>query len=185
MSYVVTDSSAPNIYSTMYKYYGGRNMPEGNAGVFFGFANYDKDKLIYTIEFLKGQYGLGWFTDDFETRSNAINRIVNGLYTAFNQSVSKDGIKKFCNWVYAWAKTDKDAVSYFSGESSYTFLDAMFKDVSETIGNKVSNVVETVSYGVNYPSLEKLTPTSGTLIKWGVIAAGGLFAVNYLSKKLF
>lgn len=185
MSFTVTDSSAKNIYNTMFDYYAGRNMPDGNTGVFFGFANYTKDKLIYTIEFLRRQYGLGWFTSDYNTRAAAFDRIANALYITFDQSVSKSGIVKFCNWVYSWAKTDPDAAAYFDGSKEWGFIDAMFKSIGDTVSEKVSNVVETVEYGAKVPSFETITPKSGTLVKWGVIAVGGLFAVNYISKKLF
>ena len=184
MSFVITDSSAKNIYKTMYSYYNGLQMPDNDTGVFFGFANYTKDKLIYTIEFMKRQYGLGWFTSDYQTRMNAINRIVNALYTAFNQMVSKDGIKKFCSWVYSFASKDTDAAAYFSGNSEWSYFDALFKDVSESVGNKVENAVQTVSYGVKYPVLEKATPATGTIIKWGLIIGGGFIALHFV-KKLF
>lgn len=185
MSYVVTDSSAKNIYKTMRDYYAGRQMPDDDTGVFFGFANYTRPKLIYTIEFLRRQYGLGWFTNDYNQRAAAFDRIANALYTSFDQTVSKSGIVKFCAWVYSWAKTDPDAAAYFDGSKEWGFIDAMFKSIGDTVSEKVSNVVETVEYGAKVPSFETITPKSGTLIKWGVIAVGGLFAVNYISKKLF
>ena len=185
MSYVITDPSAENIYRAMYRYYAGRQMPDNSTGVFFGFANFTKDKCIYCIEFLRRQYGLGWFTPDVTERKTALNRICNALYVSFNQSVSKDALYKFCSWVYSWARNDEDAAKYFSGEANYSFFDDLVKNVSEKVGSGVSNVVETVSYGVNYPSLDKITPSSGTLVKWGLIVGGGLLAVNYVSNKLF
>lgn len=185
MAFVVTDSSAKNIYATMYKYYGGQQMPDNETGVFFGFANYTKDKLIYTIEFLKKQYGLGWFTTDAEQKTKAFDKIAKALYVAFNQSVSIDGIKKFCNWVLAFARKDADAAAYFSGEKDWGYFDALFKDISQNVGEKFENAKEIISYGIDYPSIEKITPTKSTLIKWGLIIGGGLLAVNYVSKKLF
>ncbi len=184
MSFAVTDSSAQNIYKTLYSYYLGANLPDNDTGVFFGFANYTKDKLIYTIEFMRRQYGLGWFTDDYETRAAAIDKISKALYTAFNQSVSITGIKKFCNWIYSFAKNDADAAAYFSGQKDWGYFDALFKDISESAGQKFENIKETIEYGVNYPVLEKSTPTTGTIIKWGVIIGGGLVALHFV-KKLF
>lgn len=185
MSFAVTDSSAKNIYKTLYSYYNGANLPDNDTGVFFGFANYTRDKLIYTIEFMKRQYGLGWFTNVYETRAAAIDKISKALYTAFNQSVAIAGIKKFCNWVYSFAKNDTDAARYFAGESDYSYFDALFKDISENVSNKVSNAVETVSYGINYPSIDKITPSKSTILKWGLILGGGAIAGNYILKKLF
>ena len=185
MSFEITDSSAENIYNAMYRHYAGQQMPDGSKGVFFGFANFTKDKCIYCIEFLKRQYGLGWFTSNAQDRKTALNRICNALYTAFNQSVSKDGLYKFCTWVYSFARNNESAIKYFSGESSYTLLDDIFNNVSEKVSGAASNALETVSYGINYPSIDKITPSTGTIVKWGLIIGGALLAVNYVSKKLF
>ena len=185
MSFVVTDSSAKNIYRTMYNYYGGANMPDNDTGVFFGFANYTKNKLIYTIEFFRRQWSLGWYTDDYGKRKEAFERIANSLYVAFDQSVSKSAIVKFCNWVYAWTKKDQDALNYFSGSSDWSLLDSVWRSVSDTVGEKVSNAIETVDYGLKVPSLDVVTPSKNQIIKWALIIGGGLFLVNYIYKKIF
>lgn len=185
MSFVVTDSSTKNIYRTMYNYYGGANMPDNDTDVFFGFANYTKNKLIYTIEFLRRQWSLGWYTDDYGKRKEAFERIANSLYVNFNQSVSKSAIVKFCNWVYAWTKNDQDALNYFSGSSDWSFLDSVWRSVSDTVGEKVSNAIETVDYGLKVPSLDVVTPRKNQIIKWALIIGGGLFLVNYIYKKIF
>lgn len=185
MSFLVTDSSAKNIYRTMYEYYNGRQLPDNNAGVFFGFANYTKDKLIYTIEFLRRQYSLGWFTDNYDQRQAAFDRIASALYVAFDQTVAKSGIVKFCNWVYSWAKNDPDAAAYFSGSSDWSLFDSVWRSVTDTVGEKVSSAVETIDYGMKVPSLDYVTPKTNTLIKWALIIGGGLLVVNYISKKLF
>lgn len=182
MAFTVSDSSAKNIYTTMYKYYNGAQMPDNETGVFFGFANFTRDKLIYCIEFAKKQYGLGWFTSDYETRSKAIEKMAKALYIAFNQTVNIDGIKKFLNWIYSFATHDQDAAAYFSGNSDWSYFDALFKDVSENVGQKFENIKETISYGVNYPVLEKSTPATSTIVKWGVIIGGGLLAVHFAKK---
>lgn len=182
MSFSISDSSAKNIYKTMYSYYNGAQMPDNDTGVFFGFANFTMNKLIYCIEFMKRQYGLGWFTSDYNERSTAIAKMAKALYIAFDQTVSVDGIKKFLNWVYSFASKDQDAAAYFSGSSDWSYFDALFKDVSESVGQKLENVKETITYGVNYPVLEKSTPTTGTILKWGVIIGGGLVALHFAKK---
>lgn len=185
MAFEITDSSAKNIYRTLYSYYNGAQLPDDSTGVFFDFANYTKDKLIYTIEFMKRQFSLGWFTQDYATRSAAIDKIARALYTAFNQTVSIAGIKKFCNWVYSFATHDTDAANYFAGNADYSYFDALFKDVSTNLGDKVTNALETVEYGVKYPSIDKITPTRGTLVKWGLLGAGAILGIKYISKKFF
>lgn len=186
MSFVVTDSSAKNIYKTMREYYAGQQMPDDDTGVFFNFANYTRPKLIYTIEFLRRQYGLGWFTNNMAEKEAAFNKIANALYIAFDQTVSKNGIIKFCNWVLAFARKDPDAAAYFEGSKEWGALDALFKSVGDTVTNKISNAVETVEYGLNVPTaFESATPKTSTLVKWGLMVGGGLLAVNYISKKFF
>lgn len=185
MAFEITDSSAKNIYRTLYSYYSGQQLPDDSTGVFFSFANYTKDKLIYTIEFMKKHFGLGWFTDDYATRSAAIDKMARALYTAFNQTVSIAGIKKFCNWVYSFATHDTDAANYFAGNADYSYFDALFKDVSTNLGDKVTNAIETVEYGIKYPSIEKITPTRGTLVKWGLLGLGAILGIKYISKKFF
>lgn len=185
MSYVVTESSPKNLYSTMVSWYNkNENLPQNDSGVFFGFSNFNRDKLYYCIEVLKKMYSTGWFTDDHSTRTNAFSKITDVLYSAFDGTVSKDGIKKFLNWVYTWAKTDADAVNYFTRGESYSFFDALTKDITGTVSNTFENVSETVSYGVNYPSVQSITPDTSTILKWGLIVGGGLLAVNILSNKL-
>lgn len=185
MSFAITDSSAKNIYNTMYSYYDGQQMPDDNTGVFFGIANYTKDKLIYTIEFLRRQYSLGWFTEDFNQRKEAFNRIANALYIAFDQTVPKSGISKFCSSVYAWARKDPDAAAYFSGSSDWSLFDSVWRSVTDTVGQKVSNAVEIIDYGMKTPSLDVVTPSKNQLIKWALIIGGGLLVINYVSKKIF
>lgn len=185
MSWSITDSSAKNIYKTLYSFYNGQQLPDDETGVFFGFANYTKDKLIYTIETMKRQFNLGWFTNVAATRATAIDKIARGLYTTFSKTVALDGIKKFCNWVYNFARNDQDAANYFSGNSDYSYFDALFKDISTNLSDKVTNAVETIEYGVKYPSIDKITPTKGTLIKWGLIGAGSILAINYITKRIF
>lgn len=182
--YVVTDSDAKNVYGALYAYYAGQQLPDGSTGVFFGFDNYTKDKLIYTIEFMKRNYNLGWFTDNFDDRAAAIAKIADSLYKMFDYNVDWDGIKKFCNWVYSFAAHDPQIANYFSGAGSFTLFDSIVKDVKETVGSKVSSALETVSYGVQYPSLKSLLPETGTVVKWGLIIGGLMFAANYLSNKL-
>lgn len=182
MSFIISDSSAQNIYSTMRKYYGAQQMPENDNGVFFGIANFTRNKLIYCIEFMKRQYSLGWFNNDYNERTAVLNKIAKALYIAFDQTVSVDSIKKFLSWIYAFATKDQDAAAYFSGQKDWGYFDALWKDVSENVGQKFENAIETISYGVNYPVLEKSTPTTGTILKWGVIIGGGLVALHFVKK---
>ena len=77
-------ASAFNIYQSLWSYYGSDNLPKVTdaSGVFFGFHGYTVDKLIKTIEALKGN-SKGWFTSDFSQRNNALNSIASELAPGF------------------------------------------------------------------------------------------------------
>lgn len=186
MAFTLTDNDAKNIYYSLSSWYNTDVVPGilETEKTFFGFENFTLDKLYYCIEALKKSYGVGWFTDDWATRNDAFENIANTLYLAFDQTVDYDGIKKFLAYVYNWAKQDIDAVNYFSKGDSYTFVDALTKEVKQGITDKVSNITETVKYGVNYPSIESISPKWSTLAKWGLVIGGGVLLINYFSKKI-
>ena len=118
LPWALTDSQAKNIYNALYKWFNSpSNFPnyQTGAGVFFGYANYTLDKLYYTIEAAKKYYSLGWFTDNFEKRNAAIDKLSTILYDVFAGQVEKAGIKKFLTWIYNFAKqnnTNKSDKNY-------------------------------------------------------------------------
>lgn len=184
LPWTLTDSQAKNIYNALYKWYNSpNNFPNYStgSGVFFNFANYTLDKLYYTIEFLKKTYPTGWFSEDYSQRSSAINAIANELYNVFAGQVSLAAIVKFCNWVYNFAKNNPDAVNYFAG-GGFDILDTASNILNEVVVKPIESAVETISYGVSYPSLESLLPETKTLVKWGLLIGGGLILWNYIKK---
>lgn len=177
LAWTITDRDAMRIYNKMCSYFNSpNNLPE-NDGVFFGYGNFTKDKLIYCIEYMKKNYGRGWFTDDYEDRSDVIAQIANELYNIFGGTVDVGGIRKFLNWIYSFAKNNIDGVNYFQG-GGYGFFQSAADTASSKIGEKVDEAVETVKYGVSYPSLSFENP----LVKWGLILGGGLVFFNILKR---
>lgn len=186
LAWTLTDSQAKNIYNALYKWYNSpSNFPnyQTGAGVFFNFQNYTLDKLYYTIEYLKKNYKLGWFTDNYTDRLNAINRIATNLYDIFSGQVSKDGIKKFCTWVYNFAKQNEAATNYFTGGGSFDVIDTAAVALDEVVVKPVKQAAETAAYAIQYPSLKSLTPGIRTLLKWGFIIGGGLYVWKFLENR--
>lgn len=185
LAWTLTDHDAKNVYNAMARHYGNQNMPtalKDYTGVFYGFANFTKDKLWYCIEFLKKNYGKGWFTTDATKRKAALTAIANELYDIFSRSVDFDGIYKFLVWVYSFAKSNGDAVKYFGG-ANYSLLDNMAATAKQTIVEPVKQAAENVSYAVSIPSLKTLLPDNMTLLKWGVIIGGGLYLWKFIENR--
>ncbi len=183
LAWSLTDSQAKNIYNALYKWF---NSPSSfpnyqtGAGVFFNFANYTLDKLYYTIEAAKKYYSLGWFTDNYADRTAAIDKLSTILFDVFAGQVSKDGIKKFINWIYNFAKSNESAVKYFSGGAGFDVLDTAAVVLDEVAIKPIKSVAENISYAVSYPSLKSLLPDNMTLLKWGLIIGGGLYVWKFL-----
>lgn len=184
LAWTLTDSGAKLLYNALYKWY---NVPYNfpnyttGSGVFFNFPNYTLDKLYYTIEALKKMYALGWFTDDYSKRSSAINAIANELYNIFAGQVDKAGIVKFCNYVYNFAKHNESAVNYFT-DNGFGILDTAAVILDDVVIKPIESAVDTVNYGINYPSLESLLPSNSTLLKWGLLIGGGVVAWQLLKR---
>jgi hypothetical protein len=186
LAWALTDSQAKNIYNALYKWYDSpSNFPnyQTGAGVFFGFANYTRDKLYYTIEAAKKYYSLGWFTDNFDQRNAAMDKLSSILYDVFAGQVEKAGIKKFLTWIYNFAKSNESAVKYFSGVDGFNVLDTAAVVLDEVAVKPIKSVAENVSYAVSYPSLKSLLPDNITLLKWGLIIGGGLYVWKFLENR--
>lgn len=185
LPWTLTDSEAKNIYNAMCKWYNSpSNLPNrvNDTGVFFGFANFTRDKLWFCIETLKKLYSSGWFTDDYSKRTAALDKIAAALFETFGGAVDVAGIKKFLVWVYNFAKQDVDATKYFQG-GSFSLIDSMAKTVNETVVEPVKQAAENVNYAISYPSLKSLLPDNWTLLKWGLIIGGGLYVWKFFENR--
>lgn len=191
MAFSITDTDAKNVYNALFRHYAGQNLPDG-SGVFFGFANFTKDKLIYCIESLKKHYSMGWNTTNAINRKAALEKIAGMIYTSFDGAVEQNGIYKFLCWVYSFTQKDPDIVDYFKGDS-YGLFEDVYKNVTNKVSSAASSAAETVSYGVKYPSLENsvnalsnaITPKTSTLIKWGLVIGAGWFVWRFIEKRIF
>lgn len=174
LAWTLTDSQAKNIYSKLCNYYNSPELPSTlkDTGVFFGYANFTRDKLYYCIEFMKKNFGRGWFSTDGDKRREIIGDLANELYNVFSGSVDVAGIKKFLNWVYSFAQHDAGALKYFQG-GGYSVIDTVIDAAKDNVLDPITNAVETIAYGVNYPVLSAKNP----VLLWGAVglAALGLY----------
>ena len=181
LAWTLTDSQAKNIYNRLCNYYDSPdNLPNTlkSTGVFFGYANFTRDKLYYCIQYLKENYGRGWFTSDGEERRNVLHSIANELYSIFGGSVENAGIFKFLNWVYSFAAHDATALNYFQ-KGYYSYVEALKDSVEKKIIEPVNDAAEAVAYGVKFPALTMENP----LVKYGLWALGGFALYKLIIKR--
>lgn len=158
MAYWLTEAN--KVYEAVYKFYGGRQLPKDESGVFFGFDGCNKVVLLYTINAMRENWSLGWFTDNATQRAAALSEIAADVWTDSKFTASIPGIIKFENWVFVAAKSNANLQRYFSG-GEYGQL----TNISDAITNAVSNVTNTavdiVKTVVTVPS-----ESAGLVAKW-------------------
>lgn len=181
LAWTLTDPQAKNVYSSMCSYYDSpENLPNAlkDTGVFAGYANFMRDKLYYCIQYLKENFGRGWFTSDGEARREILRKIANELADIFGGSVEMAGINKFLHWVYSFAAHDTSALNYFQ-KGYYSYLDTLKNAVEKKIVEPINEAAESVSYAVNFPALTVENP----LIKYGLWAVGGFILYKVITKR--
>lgn len=181
VAWALTDSGAKNIYTKMCNWYNSPdNLPNkiNDSGVFKGYPNFTRDKLYYCIEYLKKNFGRGWFNDQFDERAEVMEDLAQELARIFGGTVAPAGIKTFLNWVYNFVKHDADALNYFKG-GYYSIIQSMADAAKTNIIDPVNEAVETVKYGVSYPVLTLENP----VIKWGLVAGACFLIYKMFSKR--
>ena len=181
LAWTLTDNDAKNIYTKMCNWYNSPdNLPNkiNDTGVFKGCPNFTRDKLYYCIEYLKKNFGRGWFNDQFDERAEVMEDLAQELVQIFGGTVAPAGIKTFLNWVYNFTKNDADALNYFQG-GYYSIIQSMADAAKTNIIDPVNEAVETVKYGVKYPVLTLENP----VVKWGLVAGAGFLIYKMFSKR--
>lgn len=176
--WAISDSKAKSVYTAMCNYYDSpNNLPNhlNDKGVFFGYENFTRDKLWFCVEFMMKNFGKGWFETDYSKRSTVLRDLANELYSIFGGSVSVDGVFKFLNWIYSFAKNDASALEYFQ-KGYYSYIKGLVDTATNTIVYPVTQVVEDISYGLQQPSFTWSNPA----VKWGLIIGGGILAYNLI-----
>lgn len=181
LAWSVTDSGAKNIYNKMCSWYNSpENLPNklNDAAGFKGYPNFTRDKLYYCIEYLKKNFGRGWFNDQFDERAEVMADLSQELEQIFGGTVAASMIKTFLSWVYNFAKHDADALNYFQG-GYYSIIQSMADAAKTNIIDPVNEAVDTVKYGVSYPVLTLKNP----VLKWVLLAGAGFLVYKMFSKR--
>ena len=167
-------SSANNIYNAVGKFYGWQQMPE-TRGTFWGFENMTRPVLVYAIEALQNNSAyLNFKTDSAENRNFWFNEAYNDLVSAGRDAgAPKEGFIKWFNWLYV-AAAGNNSIREFFGGKPYT----LSQYVGEVVGEKLSNIGETIEYGLEQPAAipDLLVPTKSNFYKWLIIGGVLLFA---------
>ena len=170
MSYWLTEAN--KVYEAVYNFYGGRQLPNDESGVFFGFDGCNKVVLLYIINSMRDNWALGWYTDNDTARAAAFSEIAADVWTESGFKASIPGIIKFENWVFVATKDNANMQRYFAG-GEYGQL----TNISDAITNAVSTVTNTavdiVKTVITVPSesaglVAKLAPA----VKWAAIIWG-------------
>lgn len=175
-------SEANNVYEALYKFYGGRQLPTGTNDVFFGFPGCTKTVCLVTINAMRDNWGLGWFTDNKTQRDAAFSEIAAGVWMDSKFNADINGIIKFENWVYVAAKSSSAMQGYFAG-GDYGDLTNIATAARDAINSIVSTGKDIVTSVLTVPGdsvnlVTKLTP----FLKWAAILWGVSKVVKVLKK---
>ena len=170
-------SEADNAYEAIYNFYGGRNLPTGENDVFFGFTGCTKVVLLVTINAMRENWGLGWYTDDNVQRAAGFADIAADVWRMNNFACDYNGIVKFENWVFVACKDLPNLLEYMAGGSygDLTNIANAFVEKTGAVFNKAVDVVKNVLTipGESVTLAQKLT-------RWATIAG-----VVYVVKDIF
>ena len=155
------------IYDAIGDFYGWRQMPKNDNGVFFGFAGCTRSSLEYALNLLRSNFG-SWFGIDDSARRSRFYEIAAATSAATGADV--DGVNKFCNWAFVAAKGDSDIYNWFAG-ADFGTLDYWGKVISDTFAEKTQNIAETIEYGINYETKAEKTLFDRVLPVAGIVAA--------------
>ena len=171
-------SSAQNIYNAVGNFYQWQQMPE-SRGTFCGFENMTRAVLIDAIEALQSNAAyLNFQSDSKENRDFWFNEAYKDLKASGKDAGAHySGFIKWFNWLYVAAAGNKSIRDYFGGKP-YTLSEY----VGEVIGEKLSNVADTIEYGLEQPAAipDLLVPTKSNFYKWLIIGGVLLFGAKKL-----
>lgn len=168
-------SEANNVYNRIRSFYGSqsaRNLPTDETGVFKGYAGVTKTVCLVTINAMRENWGLGWYTADNVQRAAAFAEIAGEIWAKQGFACDVNGIVTFENWCFVAAKGVPAILDYFAG-GVYGDLNNVFVDTKEMVTSAASTAADAVKNILTTPSdaaglVAKLTPA----IKWAAIIWG-------------
>ena len=178
-------SEANNVYNRIRSFYGSQsaaNLPADESGVFKGYAGVTKMVCLVTINAMRDNWSLNWFTSDNVRRAAAFAEIAAEVWqkAGFNCDIS--GIITFENWCFVAANGVPAILDYFAG-GVYGDTTNVFIDTKELITNAASTAADAVKNILTTPSesaglIAKWAPT----VKWAAIIWGSYKILKAIKK---
>lgn len=154
-------------------------MPKDSSGVFFGYAGLTRAVLISAIEALQDNAGyLNFESDSKENRDFWFEEAYRDLSESGKTGgAAKSGLIKWFNWLYVAAAGNSDIKDFFGGKP-YSFT----QYVTGVISDKLSDVSETIEYGLEQPAAipDLLIPTTANFWKWLIIGGAAYLVLKKL-----
>lgn len=154
-------------------------MPKDSSGVFFGYAGLTRAVLISAIEALQANAGyLNFESDSKENRDFWFEEAYRDLSESGKTGgAAKSGLIKWFNWLYVAAAGNSDIKDFFGGKP-YSFT----QYVTGVISDKLSDVSETIEYGLEQPAAipDLLIPTTANFWKWLIIGGAAYLVLKKL-----
>ena len=154
-------------------------MPKDSSGVFFGYTGLTRAVLINAIEALQANAGyLNFESDSKENRDFWFEEAYKDLANAGKTGgAAKAGLIKWFNWLYVAAAGNKDIKDFFGGKP-YSFT----QYVTGVISDKLSDVSETIEYGLEQPAAipDLLMPTTANFWKWLILGGAAYLVLKKL-----
>lgn len=173
-------SEADNVYEAIYRFYGGRNLPTSEKDVFKGFSGCNRVVLLVTINAMRENWSLGWFTDNKVRRDAAFAEIAADVWLKSDFKADISGIVTFENWVFVAAKSSPNLVGYFSG-GTYGDLTNIATAATDLVTDVASGAVDVVKNIITIPADSAgLVAQIAPWIKWGAILWGASKLVKVL-----
>lgn len=166
-------SEANNVYNRIRSFYGSQSvLPTDESGVFKGYAGVTKIVCLVTINAMRDNWSLNWFTADNVRREAAFAEIAADVWLKNGCNGSIPGIITFENWCFVAAKGVPEILDYFAGgvygDTTNVFVNT--KDIITSAASTAADAVETI---LTTPSdaaglVAKIAPFA----KWAVIIWG-------------
>lgn len=168
-------SEANNVYNRMRSFYGSggsQNLPVDDNGVFKGYKGVTKTVCLVTLNAMRENWGLNWYTSNATDRAAAFSEIAADVWLKQGLTCDVAGIVTFQNWAFVAAKGVPEILDYFAG-GVYGDLTNVFVDTKELVSTAASGAADVVKNILTTPSdaaglVAKIAPA----IKWAAIIWG-------------
>lgn len=166
-------SEANNVYNRIRSFYGSQSvLPTDESGIFKGYAGVTKMVCLVTINTMRDNWSLNWFSGDNVRREAAFAEIAADVWLKDGCKCDLSGIITFENWAFVAAKGVPAILDYFAG-GIYGDTTNVFVDTKEIVKNAASTAEDAVKTILTTPSdaaglVAKIAP----MVKWAAIIWG-------------